>query len=109
MYRFEKGIGFGFGQRQVSSSVQPVSRGMGISAHVKNRPIKTGVGTATGTDEEGGQAAELNGNGKNVVGSLESNGLSLNSSQDPKKQKEMQARTRSVEYNPNDSGYFKER
>ena len=63
VYRFEKGIGFGFGQRQVSSSVQPVSRGMGISAHVKNRPIKTGLGNTTGTDEEGGQAAETNDNG----------------------------------------------
>ena len=105
-YTFEKGGGFSF-QRQVSSSVQPVSRGLGISAHIKNRPIKVGLGTSTEEDKDGGRAVETDDHDLGMPGSAETNRHSLNSSEKMRKQKK--DRTRSVEYNPNDSGYFKER
>ena len=80
VYRFEKGVGFSF-QRQVSSSVQPVSRGLGKSSHVKNRPIQTGLGNTQDTVTDGTRVIITEDAEQPLIGSNESNKHSVNSSQ----------------------------
>ena len=106
VYKFEKGgTGFIYSSRQVSASVQPVSRGLGTSAHVKNRPLVVQNQAASGDAVNEAKHVRTTGT-EQKPDSHDTNRLSLNSSR--KQENQLDGHPRSVDVNANDSGYFQQ-